>query len=101
MSKSHEHVCHLSIATRSDETATELISISGIESSSNFKVLVVVRFLPARKLTNDKVWIKLVGNRHHHLLESQQIISISHSLGWPRNVDVSALIVSSKQSLYT
>lgn len=43
-------------------------------------------------LTDNEVRIKLVSNRHHHLLESKQVIGISHALCRPRNVDVPTVV---------
>lgn len=44
------------------------------------------------KLTDNKVWIKLVRDRHDHLLEGIHVVTITHSLTGPGDIDIPRIV---------
>jgi hypothetical protein len=51
-------------------------------------VLFRIKWLP----TYHKIWVELVGNGHDHLLKCEHVISISHALRWPWNVNIAVQV---------
>lgn len=80
---------HLSVACWCNKASTQLITISSIKSSGNLTTSANVIDDKRSRLTDDKVRIKFVCDRHHYMLESEHVIGISHAFSRPRNVDVS------------
>lgn len=79
---------HMRITRRSDETATKLITNGSIEASGD-SLLLAPYHCRGLALTNHQVWVEIICDRHDHLLESIEIVRITHSFGGPGYIDIS------------
>ena len=48
-----------------------------------------LQFKVGNALTDHKVWIEIIGHWQHHMLKGKQVVSIAHTFGRPRDIDIS------------
>jgi hypothetical protein len=96
----HQHVCHVGIASRSDETSTELVPCGSVKTGGNCAIL-ALRLTSVRAPTNDQIRVKLLGDRHDNLLERIHVVAIAHALLRPRDINVPAQSASAHISEQT
>jgi hypothetical protein len=68
----HQHVGHMGIPGGRNKATAQRVASSRVETGRN----------------DDQVWIELHGDGHYYSLKGIHVISIAHTAGSPRDIDV-------------